>query len=188
MSKPAQSNELKKASEKYVEAGFDWVGAAVIALIAVSILFSLFFRVVNVSGDSMNDTLVNGEKLLLSSADATPTYGDIVVIRREGGTPLIKRVIGLPGDEIVINDKNGTVYINDEPEERVYVNGSVKGQTKSKHGIQSYIVPEGGIFVLGDNRENSLDSRDLLDSITMDDVVGVVTHRMSPFESLRNGD
>ena len=185
MSKPAQSNELKKASEKYVEAGFDWVGAAVIALIAVSILFSLFFRVVNVSGDSMNDTLVNGEKLLLSTADATPTYGDIVVIRREGGTPLIKRVIGLPGDVIFINDENGTVYRNDEPLDDEYY---TKGKTYSKNKNPYYTVPEGGIFVLGDNRENSLDSRDLRDSITMDDVVGVVTHRMSPFESLRNGD
>ena len=164
---------------------YDWIGAAVIALAVVSIIFTLFFRVVNVSGDSMTNTLQNGEKLLLSGAITNPDYGDIVVIRRANDTPLIKRVIGLPGDTVFIDDTNGVVYRNGEPLTEPYVRG---GFTPSLGMSSAYTVPEGGIFVLGDNRRESLDSRKLRDQIQMKDVVGVVTFRLNPFESLRNGD
>ena len=187
MKKLANPDELKRTRKKdaLVESCFDWVSAAVVALIIISLVFSCLFRVVNVSGDSMNDTLVSGEKLLLSCSDVTPQYGDIVVIRRENNTPLIKRVIGLPGDEIFINNNNGVVYRNGEPLSEPYVKG---GRTSSKNANPYYTVPEGGIYVLGDNRMNSLDSRDMRDNITMNDVVGVVSYRLSPFQSLRNGD
>lgn len=168
-----------------VTSAYDWIGAAVIALVVVSILFSLFFRVVNVSGDSMTNTLQNGEKLLLSGILTSPAYGDIVVIRRENDTPLIKRVIGLPGDKIFIDDSTGVVYRNGKALDEPYVRG---GFTPSKGMSSAYTVPDDGIFVLGDNRRESLDSRMLRDQVLMKDVVGVVTFRLNPFESLRNGD
>ena len=148
MKKLAEPIEKENAS---LAAGYDWVGAAVIALSVVAIVFTLFFRVVNVSGDSMTNTLKNGEKLLLAGAYTTPEYGDIVVIRRVGATPLIKRVIGLPGDTIFIDGNDGKVYRNGEPLNEPYV----RGGTTPKRGLESaYTVPEGGIFVLGDNRSN----------------------------------
>lgn len=171
--------------ENAVSVAYDWIGAAVIALVVVSIVFSLFFRVVNVSGDSMTDTLQNGEKLILSGIMTTPDYGDIVVIRRVNDTPLIKRVIGLPGDKIFIDDNTGIVYRNGTALDEPYVRG---GFTPSKGLSSAYTVPEGGIFVLGDNRRESLDSRMLRDEVMMKDVVGVVTYRLNPLQSLRNGD
>ena len=98
---------------------------------------------------------------------------------------LIKRVIGLPGDKIFINDSTGIVYRNGKALDEPYVRG---GFTPSKGLTTAYVVPEGGIFVMGDNRAESLDSRMLRDSITMRDVVGVVTYRLQPLQSLRNGD
>jgi len=166
----------------WVSSAFEWVGAAAIALVIVSIVFSLFFRVVNVSGDSMTNTLQDGEKLILSGVCAMPEYGDIVVIRRENDSPLIKRVIGLPGDRIFINDSNGIVYRNGVALDEPYALG---GFTPSNGMTSAYTVPDDGIFVLGDNRRCSLDSRILKDQICMGDVVGVVTFRLSPFESLR---
>lgn len=168
-----------------VESCFDWVGAATIALCVVALVFSMFFRVVNVSGDSMTNTLQSGERLLLTSTYSNLKYGDIVVIRREGATPLIKRVIGLPGDTIFINGGEKRVYRNGERLTEPYV----RGEDTPQRGLESaYTVPEDGIFVLGDNRSDSLDSRELKDQIKLKDVVGVVTYRLSPFESLRNGE
>ena len=165
-----------------VSSVFDWVGAAVVAMAIVALLFSLFCRVVNVSGDSMTNTLQNGEKLILSGVCANPNYGDVVVIRRDNDSPLIKRVIGLPGDKIFINDETGIVYRNGEALDEPYVRG---GFTPSMGLSTAYVVPADGIFVLGDNRRESMDSRMLRDSVKMEDVVGVVTFRLSPFESLR---
>ncbi len=162
-----------------VVSAYDWVGAAVIALVVVSIVFSLFFRVVNVDGDSMTNTLQNGEKLLLSGV-VTPEYGDIIVLRRDNDTPLIKRVIGLPGD--IISIREGIVYRNGVSLDEPYVRG---GFTPSNGMSTAYTVPQDGIFVLGDNRRESLDSRMLKDQIQMKDVVGVVTFRLSPFSLLR---
>ena len=185
MSERMGITENAKKPSAAVASAYDWIGAAVVALVVVSILFSLFFRVVNVSGDSMTNTLQNGEKLLLSGVLTNPDYGDIVVIRRENDTPLIKRVIGLPGDKIFIDDNTGLVYRNGTALEEPYVRG---GFTPSRGLISAYTVPEGGIFVLGDNRSESLDSRMLRDQILMKDVVGVVTFRLNPFQSLKNGD
>lgn len=184
MSEQMQNQNKSDKQSTLVSSAYDWVGAAVIALVVVSILFSLFFRVVNVSGDSMTNTLQNGEKLFLSGIFASPDYGDIVVIRRDNDTPLIKRVIGLPGDKIFIDDVDGKVYRNGEELVEPYTRD---GFTPSR-GMETYTVPEDGIFVLGDNRRESLDSRNLGDNIKMKDVVGVVTFRLNPFQSLRKGD
>lgn len=169
----------------FASSAFDWIGAAVIALAIVSVLMSLLFRVVNVSGESMTNTLQPGERLILSGVYTSPKYGDIVVIHRENDTPLIKRVIGLPGDKIYINDATGIVYRNGEALDEPYTRD---GYTPSMGLGSAYEVPEGGIFVLGDNRRESLDSRRLKDQIRMSDVVGVVTFRLNPFTSLRNGE
>lgn len=165
-----------------VTTAYEWVGAIVVALAVAAIIFSLFFRFINVSGDSMTNTLQDGERLILSGICITPEYGDIVVVRRENDTPLIKRVIGLPGDKIFIDDVNGIVYRNGEALDEPYVLG---GFTPSFDLSSAYEVPADGIFVMGDNRRGSLDSRMLRDTIKMEDVVGVVTYRLSPFESLR---
>ena len=178
-------NTKKTGLSNIVSAAFDWVGAAVIALAIVSVIMTMFCRVVNVSGESMTNTLQPNERLILSSVCMQPTYGDIVVIRRENDTPLIKRVIGLPGDKIFINDATGIVYRNGEALEEPYTRD---GFTPSMGMVSAYEVPEGGIFVLGDNRRESLDSRRLKDQIRMSNVVGIVTFRLNPFESLRNGD
>lgn len=183
VSEKQQDNNTKSG---FVETCFEWVGAAVIALVVVSLLVTMLCRIVSVSGDSMTHTFKNGERLILSSVVQQPKYGDVVVIRREGDTPLIKRVIGLPGDKIFITE-DGVVMRNDEPvpNEDKYI----RGEGTPRKGMNSmYIVPEGGIFVLGDNRGDSLDSRMLQDRIRMKDVVGVVTFRLTPFEFLRNGD
>lgn len=179
-----QLDNTKKVDEQgaAVTSAYDWIGAAVIALVVVSLVFSLFCRVVNVSGDSMKNTFHDGEKLLLSGV-VTPDYGDVVVLRRDNDTPLIKRVIGLPGDVIAIRE--GVVYRNGEALDEPY---TMDGFTDNKQLKTAYTVPKGGIFVLGDNRIGSEDSRYYKDALTMSDVVGVITFRLNPFEYLGDGE
>ncbi len=153
---------------------FDWISAAMTALALVCVLFAVFFRMVNVDGDSMYSTLQHGDRLLISNFLYQPEYGDIVVIRRVDDTPLIKRVIGLPGDTIYINGQTGVVYRNGEALDEDYVYG---GFTPTNGLAREITVEEGTLFVMGDNRRASLDSR-MLGCLPQEHLVGRVIYRI----------
>ena len=109
-----------------------------------------------------------------------------MVITQDNDEPLIKRVIGLEGDKIFIDNTSGIVYRNGEPLDEPYVRG---GYTNNSHQNGAVTVPEGCVYVLGDNRPVSRDSRSpSVGCPSLKNVVGVVTFRLTPFESLRNGD
>ena len=171
----AKTKENYKPSSG-LSTAFEWVSASLSAVIIVSILFSVAFRMVNVDGDSMLHTMHHGNRLLISNFAYTPDYGDIVVIRRKNDTPLIKRVIGLPGDVIYIDDDIGVVYRNGEPLDEPYTKD---GFTPANGMPEQVIVQKGTIFVMGDNRRYSLDSR-MLGCQPIENVVGRVFYRISP--------
>ena len=155
---------------------YDWVSSAVIAVVTVVLVFSCLFRIVNVRGDSMCYTLMSGDRLVISNLFYTPDYGDVVVITRPNDTPLIKRVIGIEGDRIRIDKDTGKVYRNDVELEETYVLG---GFTPQNGLAEEITVPAGTLFVMGDNRTESLDSR-MLGVQSMDNVVGRVLFRIAP--------
>ncbi len=122
---------------------------------------------IRVDGESMVPTLVNGEYIIISRLSyrlGTPQRGDIIVFHfpRNTQEEYIKRIIGLPGDEVQI--KNGQIYINGQHLDESYIH-----QPWDYNG--SWRVPAGQLFVLGDNRNNSSDSRDW-GTVAMDYVVG----------------
>ena len=127
----------------------------------IMIVFLLVFRVIVVSGSSMYDTLIHGDYLLLLSNVfyQEPEQGDIVVISKESfdnGKPIVKRVIATEGQIVDIDFANGIVYVDGLPLEEPYI----YSPTTVDEGMQfPLIVEEGCIFVLGDNRGVSLDSR-----------------------------
>jgi signal peptidase I len=130
-------------------------------LAAIMIVFLLVFRVIVVSGGSMYSTLVDGDYLLLLSNVFyhEPEHGDIVVISKEtfdNGKPIVKRVIATEGQTVDIDFANGIVYVEGKALEEDYINSL----TTVDEGMDFPLtVPEGCIFVLGDNRGISLDSR-----------------------------
>jgi signal peptidase I len=128
----------------------------VIVLLAVIAVFYVFFDVSQVAGPSMVPTLLDGDRLLLTKGYTAPRHGDIVVfVIDEQGTPteIVKRVVGLPGDTIeVFGD---TVAVNGKPEATPHT-GIVK---LDQPHIAPQVVPAGSVFVMGDNRPVSLDSR-----------------------------
>ncbi|PWM70668.1 MAG: signal peptidase I [Bacillota bacterium] len=129
-----------------------------------------FFYYIEVSGPSMMDTLQN-EDVLCVARRKTPERGSVVIIAGEKGdeTHLIKRVIGKEGDIIVI--ENGEVYLNGEKLKEEYIRG--KTYVNKLPARKEYVVGKSEIFYLGDNRENSSDSR-VYGCCTEEQIVGVV--------------
>lgn len=161
-------------------ATFEWMSAAIVALILIVVVFAVLFRMVNVEGQSMEPNLHTGDRLIISNFAYTPEYGDIVVVRREQNTPLIKRVIGLPGDVIQINNDEGAVYRNGEKLEEPYIASGITKQSFNAVGLSTpVVVEEGTIYVLGDNRMNSHDSRND-GCYPVEHLVGRVLFRLTP--------
>ena len=127
----------------------------------ILLILMLVFRVVVVSGSSMLPTLVSGDRLLLLSTPLyhTPSYGDIIVASKdsfEDGEPIIKRVIAVEGQTVDIDFSTGTVYVDGVALNEPYINNL----TTLSEGVNfPLIVEDGCVFVLGDNRGRSQDSR-----------------------------
>ena len=144
----------KKSTVLYLH---DWI----YLLMAIIIVFLLVFRFIVVSGDSMYATLWDGDYLLLLSNTFyhEPEYGDIVVISKESfdnGSPIVKRVIATEGQSVDIDFANGIVYVDGAELEEPYINNL----TTVDEGVSFPLtVEKGHVFVLGDNRMVSKDSR-----------------------------
>ena len=143
-----------------------------ISIIIIIILIRLFIATpVRVTGDSMYPNLKNGEIMILNKLAKIDRYDIVVVNKRKTGEEIIKRVIGMPGDSVLITDNK--LYINDEEIEDVYAYGDTEDIYKVFLGDDEY-------YVLGDNREISLDSR-TFGKITKKDIKGVADLIVFPF-------
>ena len=185
----------EKSKESLKAFVFDWLEVLVHAIIAVVICFSFLFRIATIDGDSMKDTLHNGERVIISNLFYTPEVGDIVVISRNAensiytatsqNTPIIKRIIATEGQTVDIDFEAGIVYVDgialDEPYTRT--------PTNVKHDVEFPVtVDEGCVFVLGDNRNDSMDSRwSTIGNYGMVDtryVLGHAVYRVFPFDKI----
>ncbi len=140
---------------------YDWVQCIVTALVAGILCFMFVLRVVGVVGSSMYPTLRNGDRVLTSKLFYTPKQGDIVVVQTEtfGDEPLVKRVVATGGQRVDIDFSAGVVYVDGVALDEPYVNAPVRVREDFTGEVT---VPEGCVFLMGDNRNASTDSRSRL--------------------------
>ena len=139
---------------------YEWAQALVCSVLAVVLLFTFVIRLIGVDGHSMVPTLQDGDRLLVLNAmlDNDYEYGDIVVLRKDTflEEPIVKRVIATEGQTVDIDFVSGAVYVDGELLEEDYINEP----TYRDEGMEfPATVPESCVFVMGDNRNHSSDSR-----------------------------
>ena len=204
--------DKKKENRTVGQEILSWVLTILVAVVAALVIRSVIFEPVRVDGESMDDTLANGEIMFVSKFDYSSTWltlpwqdnakketaprftiggdpkrFDVVICRYpgRGDTNFVKRVVGLPGDTIQLID--GYLYVNDEKYDEPYINDDYRTGRLNTFG--PYTVPEGKFFVMGDHRNNSNDSRSV-GPIERNMIVGHVRQVLYPFgqwRSIQNG-
>lgn len=156
---PEPSPEEEKGSFK-LDLYF-WTQALVMALVFLILTFTLVGRVIGVVGSSMLPTLHEGDLVLLQSVGYTPKQGDVVVLRKPAfmEEPVVKRVIAVGGQHVKVDYVSGKVYVDGVALDDSYINEPMRDPMVSYMSVLDVTVPEGSIYVMGDNRNHSSDSR-----------------------------
>lgn len=174
---------------------YDWAHSLVFAFVGFVLILSFAAGIFSVSQVSMTDTLQEGEMVIVSRLPYTPKRGDIVLFVKHGWrnsynpetglyNPLIKRVIGEPGDELFYDNGSGILYINGDAIDEPYIRGSmtrwVMDERLTAEGV--VVVPEGFVFAMGDNRGGSHDSRNAdIGFVDVRSILGPAFLRVTPF-------
>ena len=180
--RPAEAKEEKRPGREL----FEWLQMILGCVLAAVVVFNCFARLTRVDGDSMNDTLQDGELMLVWSLGYTPRQGDIVVLNKTtadflGNRAIVKRVIATGGQTVDIDYNSGTVYVDGLPLDEPYIREEIFLPFSPYMQQTHWEVPEGSIFVMGDNRNYSTDSRDdRLGTIDEDYVLGKVVFGLWP--------
>ena len=186
---PAEDTAAQKAGKEKKPGAFGadlygWLQALTFALAFILIFFTFFGRVIGVDGHSMDPTLNDRDMLFLQCIAYEPKQGDVVVLTkafRDVDGPIVKRVIAVGGQTVDIDDDAGTVAVDGQVLDEPYILEEMLWPSSSHMQETHFEVPEDSIFVMGDNRNNSSDSRtDMVGNIKRENIIGKAWLRIWP--------
>lgn len=161
---------------------YEWMQSLVAALLVCVLVFAFLFRIIGIIGPSMQNTFHDGDSIVISKLFYEPKQGDVVVLRKLSfqEEPIIKRVIAVAGQTVDIDFEKGIVYVDDQPLSEPYT----AELTLTPLDFDGKItVPENCVFVMGDNRNNSTDSRSsLIGCVDTRYIMGRVLLRILPID------
>ncbi|WP_295249219.1 signal peptidase I, partial [Ruminococcus sp.] len=178
-----QKIKFKVNDKKVTDYMFDLTRTIIFVFAFMSVIFTFIIRDANVVGNSMLDTLHSDDKILMTNFMYKPKCGDIVAINAENQIEkrIIKRVIATEGQTLVVDYSKNAVYVDGIQIDEPYVS-SITREPSNPLQIP-YVIPEGYIFVMGDNRIISLDSRDKsIGLVSVNDVIGKAQFIVYPFD------
>lgn len=183
--------QTETVGSKFAKEVLDWTVSIAVAIVIAFLIRSYIFTMVKVDGQSMEPTLSHGDTLFTRIIAYTPKQGDIVIFHpslsetvREPNKDIayVKRVIALEGQVVDIRD--GDVYVDGELVEEDYILETIK-VTVPNTMVFPYEVPKDTVFVLGDNRNNSHDSRSKdVGAVPLDNIIGKAEFRLFPFSNI----
>jgi len=182
-----KSPKLTKSEEFRLDLFF-WLQTFVVVLAVLILVFTFVGRIITVDGPSMLPTLHDKDMLILRSIAYTPEAGDVIVLTKDfdhyEDQPIVKRVIAVGGQSVRIDYGESTVYVDGTALDEPYILDPIMYEPGGDLSIQELEVPEGHVFVMGDNRNNSSDSRHYqLGAIDNRYILGkVVTVLFSPYK------
>ena len=185
----AEAREVRKKSPEPESARaeiYDWIQCIVAALVICVLLFSFGLRLVDVVGNSMYPTLENGDKVIVSNIFYEPKQGDIIVFRKDEyrEEPLVKRVIAVGGQTVDIDFDRGVGYVDGKPLDEPYIAEITTEELDFAGPIE---VEEGTVFVMGDNRNHSTDSRySQIGCVDVRCIMGKVYYTVFPIKNFGN--
>ncbi len=169
---------MMKKNKQLLETIYEMASIILTSILAVGVIFTFFFKISIVSGQSMENTLKHGDNLIISSITTKINQGDVVVISQPNGYEkvLIKRVIAVGGQTVAFDKTTGETVVDGVKINEPYVKEDIKCNYSM---MREYVVPYGKVFVMGDNRNHSADSRDVaVGMIDEDYIMGKVIYRM----------
>ena len=177
-------NEAVSEKEPVKAIIYDWLEVISFSIAIVLFIFTFVARLTTVDGDSMYPTLKHGEHLIISNLFYEPAQGDIVVVQEQNGYfsgPIVKRIIAKGGQTVKFDFENWKVWVDGELLEEYYINYQPWTSMKSDGCPEELTVPEGYLFVMGDNRNGSTDSRNMaiVGFVSEDEVMGRVILRVT---------